>query len=371
MSKVLREHIPLFHQYYPQDPVYILTKEQSVKLLKRAPEHIGRDPMVVMYDIYKPKGVHSKEKPNYHGFRLNLGMIKNPQQALAKLQEFLKFVTKNRTAECLSCEVQRELHREGLSNMVNILREASEASLELILSQRTQEPGRSAMNEEGDSDPAVSDRYADPLLLRPGGQPPAKQAADDLQCLRSRGKRDRRGPRRVGGKRRAQAVRAGPRALKTPRSRHGTFKRLTLHRLPRVPHGDRRPTRGSRDRRPNSPRSPRVQLSWGPETIALHDEETFGTAGGELSGLFLRRVFSVQEVRSVHIDRAGGKAEIRYVRGKLGVADLLQRLAAAMRSGPAEAVRLLPLDLSRRSWRFIATAICCPLGRSWESGRAC
>ena len=132
VSKVLREHLPLFHQYYPQDPVYVLTKEQSVKLLKRAPEHIGRDPMVLMYDIYKPKGVHSKEQPNYHGFRLNLGIIKNPQQALAKLQEFLKFVTKNRTAECLSCEVHRELHREGLSNMVNILREASEASLELL-----------------------------------------------------------------------------------------------------------------------------------------------------------------------------------------------------------------------------------------------
>lgn len=132
VSRVLREQIPLFHHYHPQDPVYILTKEQSIKLLKRAPEHIGRDPMVVMYDIYKPKGTHAKEKPNYHGFRLNLGLIKNPQQALAKLQEFLKFVTKNRTAECLSCEVQRELHREGLSNMVNILREASEASLELL-----------------------------------------------------------------------------------------------------------------------------------------------------------------------------------------------------------------------------------------------
>jgi hypothetical protein len=132
VSKVLHENVPLFHHYYPQDPVYVLTKEQSVKLLKRAPECIGHDPMVLMYDIYTPKGAHAKEKANYHGFRLNLGVIKNPQQALAKLQEFLKFVTKNRTAECLSCEVQRELHREGLSNMVNILREASEASLELL-----------------------------------------------------------------------------------------------------------------------------------------------------------------------------------------------------------------------------------------------
>ena len=132
VSKVLQEQMPLFHHYHPQDPLYILSREQSINILRKAPEHIGRDPMVVVYDIYKPAGAKSKEKANYHGFRLNLGIIKNPEQALAKLQEFLKFIAKNRTADCLSCEVERELHREGLGNMVKLLREASEASLELL-----------------------------------------------------------------------------------------------------------------------------------------------------------------------------------------------------------------------------------------------
>ncbi len=132
VSKVLHEHMPLFHHYHPQDPVYILSREQSIKILKKAPENIGRDPMIVVYDIYRPKKNQSKEKANYHGFRLNLGIIKNPEQALVKLQEFLKFVATHRTAECLSFEVERELHREGVSNMVKLLREASEASLELL-----------------------------------------------------------------------------------------------------------------------------------------------------------------------------------------------------------------------------------------------
>ncbi len=132
VSKVLREHLPLFREYHPQDPIYMLTREQSVQILKKAPEHIGKDPIVVVYDIYKPKGVKTREKANYHGFRLNLGIIRHPEQALARLQEFLKFIAKNRTAECLSCEVERELHREGLSNMVQLLREAGEASLELL-----------------------------------------------------------------------------------------------------------------------------------------------------------------------------------------------------------------------------------------------
>jgi hypothetical protein len=124
--------MPLFFHYHPQDPVYVLTREQSITALKKAPEHIGRDPMVVVYDMYKPRGGKTKEKANYHGFRLNLGIIRNPEHALAKLQEFLKFIARNRTAECLSDEVERELHREGLGNMVKLLREASEASLELL-----------------------------------------------------------------------------------------------------------------------------------------------------------------------------------------------------------------------------------------------
>ncbi len=84
VSKVLHKHIPLFHHYHPQDPVYILTREQSIKILKTAPEHIGRDPMIVVYDIYRPKENQTKEKANYHGFRLNLGIIKHPEQALRK-----------------------------------------------------------------------------------------------------------------------------------------------------------------------------------------------------------------------------------------------------------------------------------------------
>ena len=51
---------------------------------------------------------------------------------MSRLQEFLRFVNLNRTAECLACEVRHELHREGLSGAVTLLREASEASFELL-----------------------------------------------------------------------------------------------------------------------------------------------------------------------------------------------------------------------------------------------
>jgi hypothetical protein len=132
VSKVLRSHLPLFHQFCCQDRLYMLTPEQSVRILKSAPEHIGKDPMVVVYDLHSPHDALGDKAGNYRGFRLNLGLIKNPEQAIQRLQHFLRFVALNRTSDCLEQQVQRELHREGAANWVKVLREASEASLELL-----------------------------------------------------------------------------------------------------------------------------------------------------------------------------------------------------------------------------------------------
>lgn len=122
VSKLVRSHLPLLAEYQRQDSLYLLTPEQSVQLLRLAPEVIGHDPIVVVYDRYRPGERRSR---NYHGFRLNLGLIRRPEQALLRLQEFVRFVALHRTARCLEFEVLRELHREGLDGMVKILREAS------------------------------------------------------------------------------------------------------------------------------------------------------------------------------------------------------------------------------------------------------
>jgi hypothetical protein len=133
VSRMLQAHVPLIHEFHPQDPIYVLSREQSVKVLKSAPEHIGLDPILVVYDLHCPEDACSRKKgERYRGFRLNLGLLKHPEQALHKLQQFLRFISCHRTSQRLDHEVQRELHKEGLGNMVNILREASEASLELI-----------------------------------------------------------------------------------------------------------------------------------------------------------------------------------------------------------------------------------------------
>jgi len=122
VSKLVRLHLPLIYGYMRQDSLYLLTSEQSVEILKGAPEYIGHDPIVLVYDLYVPQG---RKHGNYRGFRLNLGLFKGAEQALSRLQEFVRFINLHRTATCLNDEVRRELHREGFDGMVKILHEAS------------------------------------------------------------------------------------------------------------------------------------------------------------------------------------------------------------------------------------------------------
>src|SRR5271157_5897795 len=114
VSKVLHSQFPLFKAYHPKDPLYILTPEQSIRVFKHAPELIGFDPMIVVYDLHSPPLANGESTDNYRGFRLNLGLFKNPEQALQRLQHFVRFIAVHRTSNSLVSEVRREMHQDGL-----------------------------------------------------------------------------------------------------------------------------------------------------------------------------------------------------------------------------------------------------------------
>ena len=58
--------------------------------------------------------------------------MRNPEQALARLQEFVRFVQEHRAAVCLEHEVRRQMHREGLDGMIKILGEGLETGVEFV-----------------------------------------------------------------------------------------------------------------------------------------------------------------------------------------------------------------------------------------------
>ena len=123
VSKLVHKHFPkLLHHHNPKDSLFILTPEQSVEVLKHAPYEIGHDPLILVYDLYA--GDQAKAR-NYKGFRLALGLIRHADQAMARLQEFFRFLVVHRHSANLEREIRRELHREGVQGMIKILREST------------------------------------------------------------------------------------------------------------------------------------------------------------------------------------------------------------------------------------------------------
>ncbi|MGP0062214.1 MAG: hypothetical protein ACLQGP_01260 [Isosphaeraceae bacterium] len=122
ISKTVRSHLRLLFEFHRHDSLYELTPQQSLEILKQDPALIGCDPTIIVYDRY---GCSRTDVGSYCGFRLNLGLMKNTEQALARLQEFIRFIATNRTAERLDREIRRELHREGVDGIVKLLRETS------------------------------------------------------------------------------------------------------------------------------------------------------------------------------------------------------------------------------------------------------
>jgi hypothetical protein len=122
VSRVVHDHVPRIHDFHPYDSLYILDRHQSLEVLRLLPELIGKDPVILVYDLYSGEESHNNR---YRGFRLCLGLFRHGEQALAKLQEFIRFVAEHRTAHCLEAEVMRVLHREGLDGMIKVLTETT------------------------------------------------------------------------------------------------------------------------------------------------------------------------------------------------------------------------------------------------------
>ncbi len=122
VGKVIESHLSVYFGIDNHDSYYVLSREQSVGILKRAPHLIGHDPIILVYDVCAPGDRKSR---GYHGFRLNLGLIKHPSQAMARLQDFLRFIALNRSIVRLDRSIRHELYREGLDGMIKVLRDAS------------------------------------------------------------------------------------------------------------------------------------------------------------------------------------------------------------------------------------------------------
>ncbi len=125
-AKVLRENFKMIRVFQNNDPLYVLTREQSIALIRANPDLIGKDPIILVHDLHAKGG---RGESGYHGFRLCLGLINNGQQALAALQKFLRFVHQHRHSADIEKDIREQLHRKGLEGAVEVIREGAEAMM--------------------------------------------------------------------------------------------------------------------------------------------------------------------------------------------------------------------------------------------------
>src|SRR5208337_3348785 len=76
--RVLQENFGLIRDLQKDDPIYVLTPEQSIAFQRRHGSRIGRDPIIAVHDM---DALDRGGASGFHGFRLSLGLLHTPQQA--------------------------------------------------------------------------------------------------------------------------------------------------------------------------------------------------------------------------------------------------------------------------------------------------
>jgi len=119
-ARVIRENFRMIRAFQNDDPLYVLSQQQSIALIRANPDWIGKDPIILVHDIL----TRTEPSPTgYCGFRLCLGLIKNSEKAVEALQNFLRFVHNHRRSCDIEQKIQEQLHREGFRNTIEVLRQ--------------------------------------------------------------------------------------------------------------------------------------------------------------------------------------------------------------------------------------------------------
>ena len=115
--RVLHENFALIRDLQKDDPIYVLSREKSVEFMRRHGSRIGRDPIIAVHDM---QALGKDGTVGFHGFRLSLGLLRTPEQALMGLQAFARFLVEHRNSADLEADIRARLRREGFTGAIEI-----------------------------------------------------------------------------------------------------------------------------------------------------------------------------------------------------------------------------------------------------------
>jgi hypothetical protein len=85
---------------------------------------IGKDPILMARDL---QGRGASGGSEYHGFHLNMGLIREPDKAVVALRKFLHLLAAHRHSADIEQDIKALLHRKGLAGAIEVLRSGAEA----------------------------------------------------------------------------------------------------------------------------------------------------------------------------------------------------------------------------------------------------
>ena len=117
---VLHGSMDLFKNYLKSHNLYILSHEQSTEYLRKHPELVGQDPILIVVD-HLAKKLHN---PNGFGTLIALGLINDRARLEWLIKMFIKIInTHNKTLD-IAYTFQQHNHKEGIKGAVEIIMES-------------------------------------------------------------------------------------------------------------------------------------------------------------------------------------------------------------------------------------------------------
>jgi len=116
--RVLHENFALLHDLQKDEEIYVVSREKSIEIARRYGSRIGRDPIIAVHDM---ASLEKSGTSGFHGFRLSLGLLRTPEQALLGLQAFARFLATHRRSKNLEAIIRSELRREGFVGAIEIV----------------------------------------------------------------------------------------------------------------------------------------------------------------------------------------------------------------------------------------------------------
>ena len=116
--RVLHENFGMLRNLVRNDPIYVLSRENSIEFIHNHPSLLGKGPAIVVHDL---AALHEGGATGFHGFRLHLGLMRSEELALLALELFARFLATHRRSVDLEADVRRNLRREGIIGAIEII----------------------------------------------------------------------------------------------------------------------------------------------------------------------------------------------------------------------------------------------------------